>query len=69
MCVPTVFIREDGRGFVVRSGGIDFQVSYSEAFEWTAINNADFGDVYGFGETIPEAVNNALAKMKAGEKG
>lgn len=62
MCVPSVFIRDDGKGFVVRKGGIDWAVSlYGKTFY--AQKYDDFGWP-GRGDTIMEAVDSALAKVK-----
>jgi hypothetical protein len=79
MCVPSVFIRDDGKGFVVRKGGIDWEINCGEDGVWQAYGpvfniNSGFtapdewggsGGTYGgYGDTIMEAVDSALAKVK-----
>jgi len=66
MSVPDVFIRDDGRGFIVRKGGVDFDVWMVGNEEWAASVYLITG-ILGYGYTIMDAVNNALAKMKAKE--
>jgi hypothetical protein len=63
-----VFIREDGKGFLVRKGGVDFDVwewqKIDDSFFWIA-QPVDYDAKYrGEGLTIHEAVDNALAKLK-----
>ncbi len=68
MCVPEVFIREDGRGFIVRKGGIDWEIIKDSSFmAFRPFPGVRGRDVWGRGDTIMEAVDNALAKIK-GEK-
>jgi hypothetical protein len=65
MAVPSVFIRDDGRGFIVRKGGIDFDVLMSH--EGLMRYFKAFGPgykIFGEGDTIMEAVDKALAKVK-----
>ena len=64
MSVPEVFIRDDGKGFIVRKGGVDLTI-YLGANRVEAFNPQSY--VYGMGETIMEAVDNAILKMKAKE--
>jgi hypothetical protein len=64
MCVPTVFIRDDGKGFVVRRGGIDLNVREdADKQDWVAYANG----YWGCAQTIMEAVDNALAKIAQAE--
>jgi len=75
MCVPECFIRQDGKGFIVRKGGIDWDVwavSFDDSHDFIATNGKviDGGDVIeggeiGRGDTIMQAVDNALAKIRA----
>ena len=62
MCTPEIFIRDDGKGFVVRKGGVDWYVQERRK-GWEAIGFLS----YAMGETIMEAVDNALAKVRAAE--
>jgi hypothetical protein len=66
MCVPSVFIRDDGKGFVVRRAGIDFDVRPGPYKGFVTTNGKAIyeGGVIGKGETIMEAVDSALAKVK-----
>jgi hypothetical protein len=64
MCVPEISIREDGKGFVVRKGGIDFDVDFA-SFWWAWSPKP--GVEEGCGDTIMEAVDSALAKVRAAE--
>jgi len=72
MCVPDIFIRDDGKGFVVRKGGIDFNVKEQlRGDAWMAISQEPgLNDQYAYslGDTIMEAVDSALAKVRAAEK-
>ena len=71
MCVPECFIRKDGKGFIVRKGGIDFEVCADpDEFElWVAETPGIYKGsvIYGTGETIMEAVDNALENVRATE--
>jgi len=69
MAIPNVFIREDGRGFIVRKGGIDWNVLESldtKSYAWEAYNGENW-DQGGCGGTIMEAVDNALENVRATE--
>jgi tRNA(His) 5'-end guanylyltransferase len=68
MCVPSVFIRDDGKGFVVRRAGVDFHVWEDQRFlrAWCA-NATETPEHSGEGHTIMEAVDNALSKLRAAE--
>jgi len=65
MCVPEVWIREDGGAIVVRRDGFQIEVIPIEGI-WSAHYYCeDKGGVeMSFGSTIHEAVDNALAKIK-----
>jgi len=65
MCIPSVFISEDGKGFVVRKGGIDWTIKEyrpGPGREWWSAFSY-LAEVFGEGSTILEAVDNALAKI------
>jgi hypothetical protein len=73
MSVPEVFIRDDGKGFIVRKGGIDFDVNYIDS-SWEAGSLVVIGDlatmtipVFGYGDTVMQAVDNAILKMTGKE--
>jgi len=71
MCVPEITIRPDGRGFVVRKGGEEFNI-YATEFGFEAFLNPkegkpaiyqfDFVPIFGGGKTIMEAVEGALSQ-------
>ncbi len=66
MSVPEVFIRDDGKGFVVRKDGVDFMAWDSEdGGTWYAdrANEPLEALMTGRGDTIMGAVDNALAKL------
>jgi len=68
MCVPECFIREDGKGFIVRKGGIDWDVwSEDGDRKWYAARSKVYGELWGHGMSIMEAVDNVLAKVRAAE--
>jgi hypothetical protein len=60
MCVPEISIRPDGKGFVVRRGGIDWNIDHLG--KWWAVS--EDGSL-SCGDTIMEAVDNAIAKVRA----
>lgn len=65
-CSQAVFIREDGRGFVVRKDGINIAVwgcFLNHPLAWAACIIGNLGEEIGEGDTIPEAVDAALAKI------
>jgi hypothetical protein len=67
VCVPECFIRPDGRGFIVRKGGIDWTIERGEGF-FTAWNEGPRANCsLGFGHTIMDAVSNALENVRATE--
>ena len=69
MRVPECFIRPDGRGFIVRKGGIAWNVLESldtKSYAWEAYNGENW-DQGGCGGTIMEAVDNALENVRATE--
>lgn len=72
MCVPTVAIREDGKGFLVQKGGVWWEVDrtynkhdYGDHKDgsWYARNEAVDSGIPFWGYTIFEAVDAAVAKM------
>jgi len=65
MSVPEIFIREDGKGFVVRKGGVGW-VIYLGTNLVEAVDPQT--NVYGLSDTIMGAVDNALAKMRKEKK-
>ena len=60
MSVPEIFIRDDGKGFIIRKGGIDWAI-YTNSSTIEAFNPQIY--VHGLGPTIMEAVENALANV------
>jgi hypothetical protein len=72
MCVPEITIRPDGKGFIVRRGGIDFTINYVDGahpfFSAYAPLSGSTPGAYAIGDTIMEAVDSALAKVRAAEK-
>jgi len=67
MCVPEISIRPDGKGFIVRKGGIDWTIERGEGF-FTAWNEGPRANCsLGFGHTIMDAVSNALENVRATE--
>lgn len=76
MCVPTVAIREDGKGFMVLKGGTWWLVGQKPRkdtgeveFGASKEDRLLFLDEWGYGPTILEAVDAALAKLHKGEGG
>jgi hypothetical protein len=65
MCVPEISIRPDGKGLVVRSGGIDWDVWKADGFftAWSGGPQATCS--VGFGGTIMEAVEHAMTTVRA----
>ena len=64
MSVPNIYIRDDGKGFIVRKGGIDWLIQEDRTFTiWQSASSEGYGE----GETIMEAVDAALAKLRAAE--
>lgn len=64
MCVPTVAIRDDGKGFMVQRAGVWFDLDYCGRFKgWRAETPGAERIECAYGETILEAVDSALAKV------
>jgi hypothetical protein len=69
MCVPEITIRPDGKGFVVRKGGIDWKIMTNPRGVFFAA--ADVNGDYIFSSPsmkIMEAVDSALAKVSSDKK-
>lgn len=64
MCTPSIYIRDDGKGFVVRRGGVDFEMDYDCHRDCWIAHPPDI-EMSAHANTILEAVDNALAKLRA----
>jgi hypothetical protein len=64
MCVPDIYISEDGRSFVVRKGGYDWVMLYNSDWgAWSATNDS-IRPYTGKGNSIMDAVDSAMCKLK-----
>jgi hypothetical protein len=64
MSVPDVYISDDGRSFVVRKGGIDWEIKQDDTvFAFSRPVGQPL--IWGRGATITEAVDDAVSKLRA----
>ena len=68
----TIRLRDDGKGFVVRKGWVDWELSPvrlngKDIFVASAGGEYGYPRPWSYGDTIMEAVDNVLAKVRKAE--